>query len=184
MIDAQRLLETLLPGITVDAAVSRQWSDGEQVIAGIRAAGRLPRVVVVGLGTNGPVSASDFDAMMSILAGETRVVLVDVHVDQPWQGEVNAVLRAGVSRYPNAVLVDWQAIASQNPQWFGADGTHVAVGGEGAEAYAFSVVAALTLAAHSWDEGASVSNPGRPNGRFAIARMLARLWPSIDVHRG
>ena len=129
MIDYQSDLEQQVPGIVVDGSVGRQWSTGEQLLAQQRAAGTLGAVVVVGLSTNGPITDAMFDAMMSTLSGASRVVFVNVHVDQPWQDPNNAVLAAGVARYKNAVLADWNALASEHPEWFGPDGTHIAFSG-------------------------------------------------------
>ena len=92
--------------------------------------------VIVGLGTNGPITDADFDDMMAILGGASRVVFVNVHVDRPWQDPNNAVLANGATRYPNVVVADWATLAAQNPQWFGADGTHLAIDGPGADALA------------------------------------------------
>ena len=69
--------------------------------------------------------------MMSILGGASRVVFVNVHVDRPWQDPNNAVIANGAARYPNVVVADWATLAAQNPQWFGADGTHLAIDGPG-----------------------------------------------------
>ena len=74
--------------------------------------------------------------MMSILHGASRVVFVTVHVDRPWQEQVNAVLASGVDRYPSAVLADWEGLATQHPEWFYGDGTHLPINGAGAQALA------------------------------------------------
>jgi hypothetical protein len=136
MLDAQGSLEEDIPGIDVSAAVSRQWSEGEEILSSMKSEGELGAVVVVGLGTNGSISTADFDQMMTILAGASRVVFVTVHVDQPWQDQVNAVLTAGVAAYPNTVLADWAGLAAAHPEWFGSDGTHLPIGGAGAQALA------------------------------------------------
>ena len=47
-------------------------------------------------------------------------------------------------RYKNVVVADWATLAAQNPQWFGADGTHLAVDGPGADALASLVATTLT----------------------------------------
>jgi hypothetical protein len=90
----------------------------------------------VGLGTNGPITASDFDAVMAILSAVPRVVFVTVHVDRPWQDEVNSVLETGAGHYKNAVIADWAGLAAEHPEWFYADGTHLPIGGVGAQALA------------------------------------------------
>ena len=136
MLDYQDPLQTSIPGINVNASVSRQWSDGESILQIMKADGQLGADVIVALGTNGPITDTDFDNMMAILGGASRVVFVNVHVDRPWQDPNNAVLANGAARYANVVIADWATLAAQNPQWFGADGTHLAIDGPGADALA------------------------------------------------
>jgi lysophospholipase L1-like esterase len=136
MIDYQQPLQEAIPGITVDGTVSRQWDTGIGVVNQMKAAGTLGATVIIGLSTNGPITAAQFDAMQSALAGASRVIYVHVHVDREWQDPNNQVLADGVARSKNAVLVDWNALASQNPSWFGSDGTHLAINGSGAQALA------------------------------------------------
>ena len=143
MLDYQDPLEAAVPGINVDAVVSRQWSDGEGLLQALKAEGQLGADVIVGLGTNGPITDTDFDNMMAILGGASRVVFVNVHVDRPWQDSNNAIIASGVARYHNAVVANWAALAAQNPQWFGADGTHLAIDGPGADALAALVTSTL-----------------------------------------
>jgi hypothetical protein len=133
-LDAQGAEETDIPGVTVEGAVSRQWYQGEELLRQLRAEDQLGGVVVVDLSTNGPITDTDFDNMMSVLVGAARVVFVTIHVDQPWQDPNNAVLAAGVARFPGTVLADFAAAAANNPQWFYSDGTHMPIGGPGAQA--------------------------------------------------
>ena len=143
MLDYRDPLEADVPGITVDAVVGRQWAEGESILQRMKAEGRLGSEVIVGLGTNGPISDTDFDIMMSVLGGAARVVFVNVHVDRPWQDPNNAVLALGATRYKNVVVADWATLAAQNSQWFGADGTHLAIDGPGAAALAALVARTL-----------------------------------------
>jgi len=53
MLASAAALESRFPGIDVDAVVGRQMSSAPDELARLAAAGRLRRVVVVGLGTNG-----------------------------------------------------------------------------------------------------------------------------------
>ena len=144
MVDYQDSLRTDVPGVNVDAAVARQWAEGESILDGMKAQGRLGDEVIVGLGTNGPISDADFDTMMFILAGARRVVFVNVHVDRAWQDPNNAVLARGATRYRNVVVADWATLAAHNPQWFGTDGTHLGIDGPGAVALASLVSTTLT----------------------------------------
>jgi hypothetical protein len=144
MLDYQDSLQTSIPGVNVNAAVSRQWSDGESILQTLKADGQLGADVIVALGTNGPITDTDFDNMLAILGGASRVVFVNVHVDRPWQDPNNAVLANGAARYPTVVIADWATLAAQNPQWFGADGTHLAIDGPGAQALASLITSTLT----------------------------------------
>ena len=141
MLDYQMDLEWDIPGVNVQAAVSRQWTTGLTVLQQAKSAGLLGAVVVVGLGTNGPITTAQFNSMMAVLSGASRVVFVNVYVDRAWQDSNNAVIAAGVHRYPNAVLADWYTLASQNPSWLYSTGTHLPIDGTGAQALAAMVAA-------------------------------------------
>jgi lysophospholipase L1-like esterase len=138
MLDVQPRLQAVVPGIGVEAAVSRQWDGGVELAQLLKAQGVLGAIVVIELGANGPVSAQQLTNMMDVLAGASRVVLVTVHLPSSyaWSASVNATLEQGVARYPKARLADFNKLASANPQWFGADGVHMPIGGPGAEAMA------------------------------------------------
>jgi len=144
MLDYQDPLQTDIPGIDVEAAVSRQWTAGEAVLSQLKSQGQLGAEVIVALGTNGPITTADFDSMMGILQGASRIVFVNVHVDRPWQGPNNQVLTSGAARYKHVYIADWLTLADQNPQWFGSDGTHLAIDGPGADALAQLIATTLS----------------------------------------
>jgi hypothetical protein len=116
--------------ISINAAVGRQWAVGIAMLSALRAGGKLPPVVIVGLGSNGRISDIQFDAMMQACAGAKRVVFMTV--TGPLIGN-NPVITAGVARHPaTAALADWNTLATAHPEWFGPD--HVHVGPAGATA--------------------------------------------------
>jgi hypothetical protein len=121
------------PSSSIDAKVSRQFREGVGLVSTLRQEGRLAPVVVVHLGTNGPPTPGDVDAMMGA-AGTSRVLLLTVRVNRDWIDETNAVLAAAPARHPTALLVDWSAYSSGHDDWFHSDGTHLTTGG--AQAYA------------------------------------------------
>jgi hypothetical protein len=126
MLDIQPELAADLPGVSVDGLVSRQFQAGIGVVRTDREAGTLGKVLIVELGTNGAVSPSDVDAMMQAAAGVSRVVFVNVNVPRYWAAADNAVLAAGVARYPGvAVLADWNALSALHPEWFTSDQVHL-----------------------------------------------------------
>ena len=138
MLDVEPDLVSDIPGIDVEAEVSRQWDDGISLAQQMRAAGTLGSTVVIDLGTNGPVDLTQFQQMMSVLSGASVVVFVTVHLppSYSWWQTVNATLEQGVPMYADARLADFNALADQNPGWFGSDGVHMPVGGAGAQAMA------------------------------------------------
>jgi hypothetical protein len=115
-------------GIAINAAVGRAWVTGESILWSLRRSGRLPSVIVVALGTNGPIGPADFDAMMRAAAGASRVVFMTV--TGPYAAN-NSVIRNGVARY-QAALGDWAGLSGPHPAWFAPD--HVHIGSAGATA--------------------------------------------------
>ena len=143
MLGARAQLEAIpTHQVEVDATVSRQLRDGDDVVAARRRAGRLGGQLVVHLGNNGTFTAAQFDDLMRAAGPGTRVLVVNVRVPRDWEGPVNAALAAGVRRWSNATLVDWYGHSAGRTAWFGSDGIHLT--GEGARAYAALVRAHLT----------------------------------------
>jgi len=138
MIDAQPDLEADIPGIDVEAKVSRQWDDGIALAQELKSEDRLGAIVVIDLGTNGPVAPQQFTQMMNVLSGASRVVFVTVHLPAyySWSQSVNQTLEQGVPKYSQDRLADFNKLADENPQWFGPDGVHMPIGGTGAQAMA------------------------------------------------
>jgi lysophospholipase L1-like esterase len=135
MLDVQPCLEADIPGIDVEAEVSRQWDAGIQLAQDLKAEGRLGSIVVIDLGTNGPVTLQMFEQMMQVLAGASVVVFVTVHLppSYSWWQSVNETLTQGVAMYPEDRLANFDFYADQNPDWFGSDGVHMPIGGTGAQ---------------------------------------------------
>lgn len=138
MLDAAPCLAADIPGIDIEAKVSRQWDDGESLAAQLKSEDHLGAVVIVDLGTNGPVTSAMFSSMMRILSGASRVVFVTVHLppSYSWWRSVNETLERGVPRYAIDRLADFNKLADEHPQWFGPDGVHMPIGGPGAQAMA------------------------------------------------
>ena len=132
MLAAASDLPLAISGIEVDAEVGRPVSVAIDILRARRSAGQLGDIVVVHIGNNSPFSRSQFDEMMELLADVSRVVFVNLKVPRHWEGPNNAVLAEGVTRYPNAALVDWYAASVDHPQFF-QDGVHLRP--EGAQAY-------------------------------------------------
>ena len=145
MLDAQPALQADIPGIDVEAAVSRQWYEGIELVQQLKAEDRLGAIVIIDLGTNGPVSPQQFADMMDALAGASRIVFVTVHLppSYSWAESVNATLSQCVPQYPRDRLADFNKLADGNPEWFYGDGVHMPIGGAGAQAMASLIKAQI-----------------------------------------
>ena len=127
--------------VRIDAVAGRQFSAGIKLAQQYRTHGLLGGIVVVELGTNGPIAHGDFDRMMSALSEVSRVVIVNTHSPRPWEQEVNTTLAAGVARYKNAALVDWHSFGEAHPEAFDADAVHLT--SQGAHEYAQLIASAI-----------------------------------------
>jgi hypothetical protein len=135
MLGAVDALQRSIPGIVVDAEVSRQFDAGLTIVRRLAEIDALPDTVVIHLGSNGNVSTGSCDEMMSLLAGR-EVVVVNVRVPRPWESGNNRVLSACAERH-GARLVDWHDGATG----LAGDGVHI--GPEGARQFAALVADAL-----------------------------------------
>jgi peptidoglycan/LPS O-acetylase OafA/YrhL len=134
MLGAKPQLEAL-GNVYVDAAVSRQFPAIIQIFKDLRDQGRLAEVAVVHTGTNGFVTAGQFDELMDVLKNTKRVIIFNTKVPRRWEGPNNATINDVVSKYqPKARLVDWNKIGNAHPEWFYDDGIHLRPAGR--EAYA------------------------------------------------
>ena len=141
LLEAKAELERRLPDASIDAEVARQFKELLAVARAHRDSGVLGPLVILQLGNNGPVTASQFDEIMDVLQGAQRVVVINVKVPRAWEAPNNEVIAAGVRRWPNAVLLDWHKVGAANPQYFGDDGTHM--GPTGIRVFTELILAAL-----------------------------------------
>jgi len=120
--------------VEVDAAIGRQAN----VILGIlqqrQAEGRIPGVVIIHAGNNGPLTTGMVDKMIEAAQGST-VVLVTDRVGRSWEAGNNEIIRSMPARWgANVRVADWYAATEGHPELFFKDGIHV--GGEGGQLYA------------------------------------------------
>ena len=107
MLAAAPELRAALPGIYIDAAVSRRMNTGLAEVRMIAAAGGLRRVVLVGLGTNDTVTASQINRLRAVIGPDRWLVLVNAYMARPWEQEVNAAIAKAARRDPRVLMVDW-----------------------------------------------------------------------------
>lgn len=124
MLGSKIEIEKRLGDRVVDATVSRQFTNAPGLVAKLLGRPTPPEVIIIGLGTNGPVQERHFEEVMEIAGTEPLMVFVNVHVPRTWEATSNRELAAGVNRHDNAILVDWSAATEGRNDLFAKDGFH------------------------------------------------------------
>jgi peptidoglycan/LPS O-acetylase OafA/YrhL len=129
MLGAARQLADL--GFTVDAQESRAFINGLDTVLKLRDQGRLGDIVVVHLGTNGPIRAEDMTRMMDALADVPQVLLLTIEVARDYTAANNGLVYDTVNTYDNVFLLDWQGLAPACPgECYWNDGFHLRPDGQ------------------------------------------------------
>ncbi|MET0735981.1 MAG: acyltransferase family protein [Microbacterium sp.] len=137
---APGLLERL-PGIQVDAAVSRQSWQGAGIVDRLAGAGMLRPYVVVALGTNGSVSGSALERIAAIAGPDRHLILVTAYAPRSWIPGVNADLAAFAESHPGVVIADWAGAIADRTDLLAGD--HVHPGREGGRIFAEVIAGAI-----------------------------------------
>lgn len=142
-----------MPGIEVDAEVSRSLWAGARIIDGLAASGELREYVVVGLGTNGPVSTEALQSIVDAAGPDRYVILVSAYGPRDWIPGVNSDLTAFAASHPRVAVADWSQAISGHDDLLAGDQIHPE--SAGGDIYARTVKravdgAATQLAAAQW----------------------------------
>ena len=130
-----------MPGIYIDAEVGRAMINGLAVIQELAASGELRHYVVVGLGTNGPVSAAQIRQLRRLIGSGRDLVLVNTFGPMSWESSVNKVLDQAGRHTAHVSLADWHAAIADHTSLLWPDGIHPQP--SGAKLYARVVLAAI-----------------------------------------
>lgn len=166
-------------GLEADAHGCRQFFQGVELLAQRRRAGRLPRVVVLALGANGPIREQDLRTALRLLGPQRVLVLVTArHSPQ----SVAAMKRAARAHPTRIVLADWVRFSSGHEAWFAGDGLHV--GDEGAAAYAHFIRDAVAPLAFPPVRELRLPRSTRQAKSCGLARRHGGLHLRVSVVRG
>ena len=171
-------LEQALPGISINAQVSRQMGAGLGVVASLAGSGGLRRVVVVGLGTNGTVTAGQILQLIAMIGSHRRLVLINTFVPRPWQNGDNRVLAAAARQHANVVLANWYATIEHRTNLLWSDMVHPRPAG--APLYAQMVASAVQATSSI----GAVARPWPPPCRCPQRVWAGRLGCGRDRQAG
>jgi peptidoglycan/LPS O-acetylase OafA/YrhL len=124
MLASADALHSALPGIYIDAEVSRQMAAGLTEVQSLAAESLLRRVVVVGLGTNGTITMDQIHELLAEIGPHRDLVLVNTYEARPWEHEVNTVIADAARRYPNVFLANWRATIVHRTNLLWGDEVH------------------------------------------------------------
>ncbi|QRV02407.1 acetyltransferase [Arcanobacterium phocisimile] len=141
---SQPALQSVLPGVIVDGAVSRSIKEFPAIAQQYAQQNELRPYVVIGLGTNAIITEQDAEDILAILGPDRRAVFVTASAPEyaTWVPIANATMRAIAQKYPERVaLADWQNIALAHPEVLAGDRVHPDA--EGGQLFADAIVQAL-----------------------------------------
>ena len=148
MVASAAALNAALPGIYIDAQVGRAMIAGLAIVQTLAADGELRHYVVVGLGTNGPVSDTQIRQLRRLIGPDRDLILINTFGPMPWETSVNDVLDGAAEHMTRVSLANWHAAIAAHTDLLWPDGIHPQP--SGAEVYARVVLAAIqALLAHA-----------------------------------
>jgi len=116
-------------GFTVHAKVGRQFSTAPGIVRSFGS--KLPRNVVVELGTNGTVSLGACRSVVETAGKYRRVFLVTARVPRSWEAGNIRTIRACDASYASkrVRIIDWHTHSAGHPEWFAGDRVHLSASG-------------------------------------------------------
>ena len=141
MLGARSTLKKVLPGLAVDAAVSRFPGGFLGPMRRYEKKGTLSPVVVLHPGTNGTLTESMLRTILNIVATHPRVVVVNNNMPRSWRDSNNDAIWNVVPEYPNTVVANWRGASKDHPEYFVSDHVHLTM--KGARAYASLIKQAI-----------------------------------------
>ncbi|MFD5213488.1 acyltransferase family protein [Microbacterium sp. NPDC058345] len=113
-----------LPGIAVDAKVSRSIWAGADIVDGLAASGSLRDHVVIALGTNGPVDRRVLAHIADTVGHDRDLILVNAYAPREWIDGVNRDLAAFARGRTGVVVADWSKAIAKHRELLAGDQIH------------------------------------------------------------
>ena len=121
-------LRSKMPGISVDAKVSREVSDGLDIARKQRDKHELGRIVVVSLSTNSGMTQEDVDTLTDLAeSDQTREIVLVTGQAPPkldWVKTSNETVRSAGKKSDKIVVADWAKASDGRPDLMVSDGVH------------------------------------------------------------
>jgi peptidoglycan/LPS O-acetylase OafA/YrhL len=141
MLAAAPTIEAQLPGVSIDAVVSRHMAAARAVIQADLQAGTLRKIVVVGLATNGSIDRSMLEQLRTEIGPQRELVLINAQAPRSWIDPNNGILSSFAQSYRNVELANWHDAAQPILSLLARD--HIHFGPTGARVFTGAIEDAL-----------------------------------------
>lgn len=116
-------LRLYIPRIYIDAAVSRHFSAGPDLIQALDAGGVRGDILIVALSTNGDLFKEDIERYVQV-AGDRLLIFVNTIVPQTWEEPNNQKLAKAAANDDHVYVADWYSQGKSHPEYFYEDAYH------------------------------------------------------------
>lgn len=135
MLSAYTNIQAVYPDSIVDAAVSRQIYQAQDVLRWYQSQGNIHNTVVISLGTNGVLDENNVEQVLEMIGSDKSIFWVNIYAPGvEWEASNNEYLQELAKKHSNITIVDWNSYISKHTDLLEADGIHPIE--EGANAYA------------------------------------------------
>lgn len=126
-------------GFRANARGCRTYREGLGVVRDLRRRDRLPRLVVIALGSNGSITKADIHRALDLVGKKRILGLVTPRETGGGAGHDARLVRAEARKHRNRIeLIDWVRHAKGHGGWFQPDGLHLTFDGAAAMARLFA----------------------------------------------
>lgn len=116
-------LKKRYPNSIIETKIGRQFYELPDLLTYYAKTGKMRKIVVIALGTNGTIYKKDMEKVMKTLEGH-EVYLINTVMPDSWQDSVNEEIKNAGLNYPNVKIIDWYSFAKNTREYFYKDGTH------------------------------------------------------------
>jgi hypothetical protein len=141
MLAAAPTLQQKFPGIQIDASVSRSIYVAPALVQSLIHRHKLRQVLVLALGTNGPIDRDVLDEIRGLIGPDRQMVVVNVQAPRSWTPGVNTTLSSFALYYRDVELANWHDAIQPSLNLLAGDQIHF--GSAGAVVFSSTIRDAL-----------------------------------------
>ena len=128
------------PLALVNARVGRQIGELIEVVKNDQPQVKNSKVVL-DIGNNNKLSREDLIQLFELLKNQPKIVVVNTAVPRGWREDNDRLINEIAANYSQAIVVDWNSLSTNHPEFFASDGVHL--NDEGGKVYVAAILEAL-----------------------------------------